>query len=592
MPPAAAASPARIDQRAFLWLLVALSLATMHAPQDIWETIRHLRVPDTDDAMRLAAVRDLLAGQGWYDNVQHRFLAPDGVASHWSRLVDAPIAGLIRMLTPLASPPLAEGLAAVIWPMLVFGLFCVLLYRGARQNFGDRAAILAVLVATQTFGIAIQFQPGRVDHHNVQILAMLGLAVCVMRGGFRAGLIGGGLASLSLAVGLEGLPYVVLGALYLAGDWCWRGRPALPCLAGFGLGLGLGAPLLFAAQTAPALWTATRCDALSPPWLWLAAGGFGFALAAIELGRRLATPGSRVALAALCGSILIGGFVLAFPICLDGPFAGMPALVRDHWLLTVNEMTALPKSVAQGRWEMLVFYPVVLLASLTATWMAWRGPRRRAWSVAALFLWPGLILGFFQFRGLYIASGFVPLVAGPVIDRALILAAAPGTGARRWGAVALGGSLVSMVWLAPAALAEWLAPASRTALDPAGVIACQGDAAVSPLAALPAGTVLGPIFLGPSILLRTPHTIVAAPYHRAIPGLTAAIEGLGGTEADLDRVLDTFRVRYLVACPSRPADDLQAEPAFATRLARGEVRSDRLEAIALPGPLKVWRVMR
>ncbi len=66
----------------------------------MWETIHHLRVPDTDDAMRLVEVRDLLAGQGWYDNVQYRFLPPGGVPSHWSRLVDAPIAGLILAFTP------------------------------------------------------------------------------------------------------------------------------------------------------------------------------------------------------------------------------------------------------------------------------------------------------------------------------------------------------------------------------------------------------------------------------------------------------------------------------------------------------------
>ncbi|MCJ2120916.1 hypothetical protein MKK65_30885 [Methylobacterium sp. J-001] len=592
MPPAAAALPGRIDTRAFLWLLVILSLATLNAPQDIWDTIRHLRVPDTDDAMRLVEVRDLLAGQPWYDNVQYRFLAPEGVASHWSRLVDAPIAALIGALTLLAGRPLAEGLIAAFWPVLLFGLYCTLLYRGVRRTFGGRAAILAVLVATQTFGIAIQFQPGRVDHHNVQILAMLGLAFCLMRGCFPAAFVGGGLAALSLAVGLEGLPYLALAALYCVGAWCWRGRPALPGLAGFGVGLGVAAPLLFAAQTAPTLWTATRCDALSPPWLWLAAGGFGFALAATALRRRLGTPGLRIALAVLCGILLIGGFGLAFPICLEGPFPGMTPLVRDHWLLTVNEMASLPKSVAQGRWEMLVFYPVVLIGSLTATWMAWRGPQRRAWSIAALFLWPGLILGVFQFRGLYIASGFVPLVAGPVIDRALTRAAAPGTAVRRWGALALGSGLVSTLWLAPMALAGWIAPASRTAPDSAGVIACQGDAAVRPLAALPPGTVLAPIFLGPSILLRTPHTIVAAPYHRAIPGLTAAIEGLGGTEADLDRVLDTFQIRYLVTCPSRPADNLQATPAFATRLTRGDAHTDRLEPVTVPGPLKVWRVVR
>ncbi|TXN41385.1 hypothetical protein FV228_32200, partial [Methylobacterium sp. WL18] len=191
----------------------------------------------------------------------------------------------------------------------------------------------------------------------------------------------------------------------------------------FGLGLGLAAPLLFAAQTAPGLWTATRCDALSPPWLWLATGGLVFGAAAVVLDRSRATGRTRLTLAIACGVVLLGGFACAFPVCLDGPFPGMTPLVRDHWLLTVNEMASVRKSVAQGRWEMLVFYPVVVLATLAASGMAWRGPQRRAWSVAALFLWPGLILGMFQFRGLYIASGFVPLVAGPVIDRALTLAA-------------------------------------------------------------------------------------------------------------------------------------------------------------------------
>ncbi len=44
---------------------------------------------------------------------------------------------------------------------------------------------------------------------------------------------------------------------------CSDGRAALPPFRGFGLALGLAAPLLFLAQTAPSLWTATACDALS-----------------------------------------------------------------------------------------------------------------------------------------------------------------------------------------------------------------------------------------------------------------------------------------------------------------------------------------
>lgn len=582
----------RLDSRTALWVVIALCVAMMSTPEAVWATIRHLRVPDTDDAMRLVGVRDLVSGQGWYDSVQHRFLPPHGVPSHWSRLVDAPIAGMILALTPVAGPALAEGLTAALWPLLLFGLYGWVLYRGVRHSFGERAALLAVLVATQTFGVTIQFQPGRVDHHNVQMIALLGLAACIIHGGFRSGLIGGGLAALSLAIGLEGLPTVAMAALYLVGDWCLRGRPAQPTLTGFGFGLGAAAPLLFAAQTSPDLWAVPRCDALSPPWLLLASAGLIFVLAASRVGDRLATIGKRATLAALCGAVLLGGFALIFPACLGGPFPDMPPLVRDHWLLAVNEMASVRKLVAQGQWEALVFHPVVALASLTAAWMAWRGRARRAWSVASVFLWPGLILGFFQFRGLYIASGFVPLVAGAVLDRALTQAAESGTRMRRWSFALLGGGMVSTLWMAPALLGEVLLPGSRTAPDPGGAAACQSEAALRPLAALPPGTVLAPIFLGPSILLRTPHSVVAAPYHRAIPGLTAAIEGLGGTEADLDRVLTAFGIRYLVACPARPADDLQPEPAFATRLARGAAESDRLAPVAVPGPLKVWEVTR
>ena len=41
--------------------------------------------------MRLVEVRDLIAGQGWFDLTQHR-LDPPGVSMHWSRVIDAPLA--------------------------------------------------------------------------------------------------------------------------------------------------------------------------------------------------------------------------------------------------------------------------------------------------------------------------------------------------------------------------------------------------------------------------------------------------------------------------------------------------------------------
>ena len=591
MPEPTLSPPAsRIGPDAVLWLLVAIAVATMNAPADLSATLHHLRVPDPDDAMRLAQVRDLVNGQGWYDLRQHRFGPPPGILSHWSRLVDAPIAGLILALTPLLGRPLAEGTAAVIWPSLMFGLYALVLFRGVRASFGTRAALVALLVATQTFGVTVQFAAGRVDHHDVQLTAILGLALAIIRGGGAGGLLAGALAALSLAVGLEGVPFLAVGALFLAADWMWRGSPAIRAFAGFGLGLGLAAPVLFVTQTAPALWSSTACDALSPPWLFLALGGLVLALGCAGSDRTLGRRTTRALVLAGGGAALIAGFAAAFPVCLAGPFTGMTPLVREHWLLKVNEMTNAATFVARGQWEALVFYPVVILAALAASWRALRGPRPRFWAVAAVLLWPGLLLGLEEFRGLYVISGLVPVVAGP-----FILSAITGIGGghptpRRVAALAIGIGLVSSVWIVPVALGEAFLPWIRTASDPKGASDCLGDEALAPLAALPPGKVLAPIFMGPAILLHTPHAIVAAPYHRAIPGLAAALTGLGGTEADLRRTMTADGVRYLVACPARPADDLQAKPAFATRLARGEATAGWLTPVPGPGPLKLWRM--
>src|SRR5215216_5140597 len=56
---------------------------------------------DTDDAMRLTMVHDLLAGQGWFDLIQHRLDTPYGASMHWSRLIDLPEAALLLLARPL-----------------------------------------------------------------------------------------------------------------------------------------------------------------------------------------------------------------------------------------------------------------------------------------------------------------------------------------------------------------------------------------------------------------------------------------------------------------------------------------------------------
>ena len=70
----------------------------------------------TDDAMRLVQVRDLLAGQGWFDTTQYRLDPPAGVLMHWSRLIDLPIAALTHLGGTVLPQAMAERVATIVWP--------------------------------------------------------------------------------------------------------------------------------------------------------------------------------------------------------------------------------------------------------------------------------------------------------------------------------------------------------------------------------------------------------------------------------------------------------------------------------------------
>src|SRR4051812_50152911 len=66
--------------------------------------------------MRLAQMRDWLSGQGWYDLSQQR--VSGGYESHWSRLIDAGLAGTLWVFGWFFDPTVAERLMRVVWPLL------------------------------------------------------------------------------------------------------------------------------------------------------------------------------------------------------------------------------------------------------------------------------------------------------------------------------------------------------------------------------------------------------------------------------------------------------------------------------------------
>src|SRR5207248_897810 len=73
---------------------------------------------DTDDAMRLAQLRGWLGGQGWFDLHQARIQPPEGYDTHWSRLIDAGLAGLLFLFGQFTDSVSAERLMRAWWPLL------------------------------------------------------------------------------------------------------------------------------------------------------------------------------------------------------------------------------------------------------------------------------------------------------------------------------------------------------------------------------------------------------------------------------------------------------------------------------------------
>src|SRR3954468_2727780 len=238
------------------WLLVVVQLVAQH-----WgETAQTLL--DTDDAMRLAQLRDWLGGQGWYDLNQYRVAT--GYESHWSRLIDAGLAGTLWVFGLFADGALAERLTRTVWPMLWLLPTMAATAAIAWRLAGREAALVALLLALVGLPAFHQFRPGRIDHHNVQIaLSMLALAATVWSDRARwAALAAGAVTGLAMAVGLECLPCLLVCAAAFALRYAID-RKFARAAGEYGLALAASSLAGFLVIVGPNHWSRGVCDEIA-----------------------------------------------------------------------------------------------------------------------------------------------------------------------------------------------------------------------------------------------------------------------------------------------------------------------------------------
>jgi hypothetical protein len=558
-----------------LALLVTLVVAVMLGVRDGHDL--RLGYGDTDDAMRVVLARQLVHGRGWWDQKELVLQPPVGVYLHWSRLLDGGIALMERVFAWFVSWPDAETATRFLWPVLWIFPAAVATLLAARR-LGDRTAaphwalLIGALVLMLHLPLYNQFRPGRVDHHDAQIVFfLLAFAGAVQTGPLRWGPILAGVASgLGIAVGLEALVFQVLIGAALALKFTVAGPEDRTTEARrmslYGLALFATTSLAFLIQTPPWRWSVVGCDALA---FNLAAGiaVVGIGLAAVAGLTRDRVPWVRVAALGGLGAIAAAVYLGLDHNCLHGPFADVDPRVKPFWLDYVQEVAPWPGLFKRHPDDAIaVAAPAVL--GLFA-WL-WLGRHRTArgdfgWRLTGVLLLTTSVAGFAMVRAAtYAAWVAVPLIAAAAGDIAWRY--------RRMGVIAP--IVAALIFTPMAAIGVALSveklwgnlkvaithkpppkPAPKQPED-----YCFNASSYRELAAArPIGLTAGDIDLGPHVLALTPHATLSAPYHRMNWGIMAA-RGIMIADADdkgpngAEARARALGVTYILECSRHQGD--------------------------------------
>lgn len=549
------------------WLVVVLQLVVSD-----WSHTA-VTLSDTDDALRLVQVRAFLHGQGWFDLHEARLGPPLGYDSHWSRLIDAGLAGLFLLFNVFTDAATAERLMRVVWPLLWILPAIAGAAAMAWRIAGRGAAIVVLLLVAIGLPAYQQFRPGRIDHHNVQIaLALATLAAAAWSDRWRScAVAAGGLTGLGMAIGLEGLPFLMVAGAAPALGFAFD-RAGAPALRAYGLSLAAATAAGFLVSVGPDHWSHTVCDTMALNWMAPVAVA-GLLLAAtggwLASGRAAVRCGALGAVVAIAAAL----FAMIEPRCLGGPYAMMDPALRPIWLAHVTEMQPLLKVALEtpvAGAAILAFPATTLLAALLL--LRDGGTRRN----------PGFLLA----AAAFLIAMAMTFVTAKIFNYAIwigmpVVAAWSLQLFARFRLQSLAARTLVAILLTPAVLsAGAVAVVQAAGYDKAedkttpAERGCFKTANYAQLARLPRGLIAADVDYGPFVLALTPHSVLGAPYHRLATGIMAAHQAFALPPAAAREVLVRHGVDYFVTCGSHifvgVTPDEEAA-SLSTRLAAGDV---------------------
>lgn len=556
------------------------------------QAIYWFALPDTDDNLRIAQVRALLQGQGWYDLRQYRLSPPAGFDIHWSRLVDLPIAGLELLFRPFVGGHIAEVMASAVAPLLPLLVAMLALGFIVRRLVDPRVALVAAALLVMACASTLSMMmPMRIDHHGWQLaLLAVGLAGVVDDDRRRGGLTTGIATALSVTIGLELMPYLALTGAALALRWALDPRDGLR-LRAYGAALAMGVGVGFALFASIAN-RAPRCDVLSPVWLTMLALA-GVAAVLLSFVRSEARP-LRLGLLAVAGAALAAVFALGFPQCLGRPEQISPQLY-DRWFSLIREAKPLTQSDPQII-VMMVTLPLFGIAG--SVWMLrrhWRDALAPAWAQLVMVSAVSLGLLLWQVR----AGPAAQLVAVPGVVALIALIVPPLRASSSVLVRTLGvaGAVIVVSGAGAANLADRFLTPKPGKVDQrikAADRRCPTMPALAPVARLPRTTVFTMVDLGPRLIAVTHHSAIAGPYHRNGDAILSVQGAFEGSPENARATMQRTGATLLLICPHFSESTVyrsRAPKGFYAQLEAGKA-FDWLQPLPLPSqsPYRLYRI--
>ncbi len=570
-------------------LVVAVQAGTLTS---IGPLLLNGQLVDADSYTWLGHVQRLLETGNWYDHTQPRANWPFGEIQHSTRPLDA-----ILLVASVVLTPLLGREAALFWsgaavsPVLYLGLGAAVAWTAA-SLFGRWRGPVAIVVLLAQFAALAYSLPGRADHHTLIMLVFTlatGLTAHALHAPGRTShsVLAGALAGLGVWLSPEFL--LMLAACFGALTIAWiqsgeRTRSAGALHFSAALGTTIAVALLLEYPLAEIL--KPRYERISSADLVIALLATAFWLVVRRLEtRRTAPPDlrARLLISAVGAVLALGGFALAFPGFFAGPLAGIDERARIVLVDVVSETYGLLPKDAQGVRMFLLYLGgtlVALPAAVAGLRREWRGPLAPVWTflILVLAIYTGASL---------VMLRFAPYaeIAGAIVLSDLLVRLASGTGV----ATRITAALAGLAVLAASGATAYIASRSLERLPP-----CH-----APLAQLAAfidreakgsdrpWTIVAISDLGPELLYRTKHRVIATPSLSNQEGAIAMFTILNASDDRTSRsTIESRGIDHLIICQALPfSSPLARDPRLLGRLYRSEPPA-WLEQMPLPAAIE------